>query len=117
MKKVKVSKEVATALEKAIKVSGKEALLNDHANILSWTLDCYLPLNELSIWKMAQILINGYEVEETPEEKVKSLYENCINSRDKFKFGCKYYISWNAEARGIENCLNRLGITIKGIND
>ena len=106
MDKIKVSKEVAEALNLAIKNCGKEHLFNIHSNKSNWADPANLPLNQLSNWKMAQILINGYEVEKTPHENLLELYEDYkVNSDD----GIPELV--------VEKVLEILDIKIKGIND
>lgn len=107
MSKVKVSKEVATALDTALKVMDKEKFFEEHSNKFRWTLDIYLPLNQISNWQMSQILINGYEVEKTPEEKLISVYNH--QTENKFHD--------NAFNNGVIATLEILNIKIKGIND
>ncbi|MGN9867377.1 hypothetical protein [Bacillus swezeyi] len=72
-------------------------------------------LYDLDLITLAAALINGYEVEKTPEEKVREFY-------DSFECGPLMYpaeMSFRNETyRRIIKCtLNRLGIKISGIND
>ncbi|RIJ64110.1 hypothetical protein [Rummeliibacillus sp. POC4] len=70
--KVKVSRELATAIETALEYcGGKDEVLQEHID--TWSDDC-IPLNSLSFLELAEILINGYEVEQTQEEKIKKLF-------------------------------------------
>ncbi|WP_065643749.1 hypothetical protein [Bacillus paralicheniformis] len=74
----------------------------------------YEPLNSLYTIVLAAALINGYEVEKTPEESVREFY-------DSFECGPRMYpaeMSFrNEEYRRIIKCtLNRLGIKIEGVN-
>ena len=71
----------------------------------------YSPLYELSVLQLGECLINGYEVEETPEERL-------LND---FKYNNDQYVSTRNEVylirnQGIQSALNTLGIKIKGIN-
>ena len=103
--KVKVSREVAEAIESAFEVSNKEQVLEDHARSGMWQNKEFLPLNNLSLLEMAAIVINGYEIEETPEEKFLRVYKMQLDiNRLDFADGMKY-------------ALETLGIKIKGIND
>lgn len=74
--KVKVSKEVAEAIEFLKKEfdynfeAFMKVSLNDGWHI---NKNC-TPLNKISVEDLAKILINGYEVELTPEEKIKKLF-------------------------------------------
>ena len=106
MGKIKVSKEVGQALKLALENSDRENLLEMHVGKLSWQLETYAALNELSNWKMAQILINGYEVEGKPEERLLEIY--------------KFYKKVSDDGipeEVIEEVLDALNIKIKGIND
>jgi len=53
-----------------------------------------------------QALVNGYEVEKSPEEKIREYYESL---NDEFTYEPK-------ERDGIEQTLNLLGIKIGGVN-
>lgn len=115
MKKVIVSREVAEAIEGLLKSSfydTKEDILTAHARMSdlvkhNWA-EPYDVLNHVPLLQLAQILINGYEVELTPEEEIKKMYVNCRLSHDEDD---------DTYARGILYALNTLGIKIKGIND
>ena len=86
-KKVKVSKKVALAIESYINGNSergaKISLLENHAarmnnpKAIRWSEvneDCAI-LDKISLWEMAEILIHGYEVEQTMEEKIAELYD------------------------------------------
>ena len=119
MDKIILSKRVAVALEKALSnnLNNKAIVLKTHADILfnedlsRWKGDNYKYLNELSLEDMAIALYVGYEVEETPEEKILIKYEEFKEYQelrlDDFEDGF---------CVGIEFCLDALGIEIKGIN-
>lgn len=90
----------------------KEHVLEYHVT-REWT-DRFSPLNDLDLITLAAALINGYEVEKTPEESVREFY-------DSFECGPRMYpaeMSFrNEEYRRIIKCtLNRLGIKIEGVN-
>jgi hypothetical protein len=57
---------------------------------------------------LARALINGYEVEQTPEDKVRDRYEFYISCEDRKERG---------RAMGIKEALDILGKQIKGVND
>ncbi|WP_253294939.1 hypothetical protein [Bacillus atrophaeus] len=77
-----------------------------------------MPLLDLGIITLAASLINGYEVEKTPEEKVREYFEGVRNSRD------ERYLAGDIEGKrfhagalvGICNTLGLLGIKIEGVN-
>ncbi|WEY98938.1 hypothetical protein P5634_13790 [Bacillus subtilis] len=71
-----ITKEQADAIEFWLKEYGtdKGRFIEAHANDnREWYGEC-APLNDLDIMSLAAALVNGYEVEKTPEEKVRELY-------------------------------------------
>lgn len=124
--KVKVSREVADALEKLINNAlvifhGEQKTIENAIteliirNSLGSTYhgECSV-LNNLSTYEFSKILIVGYEVEQTPEEKLLSWYQEQNNI-----WG--FHLDGEVEARvtvqAIEKTLDILGIKIKGINE
>ena len=113
MDKIILSKRVAVALEKALSnnFNNKGIVLKTHADILfnedlsSWKGENYKHLNELSLEDMAIALYVGYQVEESPEEKLLNLYGYYIENSDN-----------GIEEDVIETVLEILGIKIEGIN-
>lgn len=113
MEKVKLPKEVADALKHA-----RVDLKWEDGNILAkcvrgdWDLEsmqilnnfCKKDDNKLTI---AKALVIGYEVEQTPEDKVRNYYDECSRSADE---------GIRNERFGIRNTLNILGIKIEGVN-
>ncbi|RDW17025.1 hypothetical protein CWR48_15600 [Oceanobacillus arenosus] len=80
--KVKVTKEQAEAIKKAVELHGEDYVVDTHClkqkNRSLWTH--YLALNDMEMWKLARAVYRGYEVE--PEFKVgdkiiDSLVDNC----------------------------------------
>jgi hypothetical protein len=68
----------------------------------------YEGLNECDFDTLISALINGYEVEKTPEDKVHEFFEAFTNDTDDtFDAGVAY---------GISRTLNMLGIQIEGVN-
>lgn len=113
MSKVVVTKEVAEAIERYLDGDDtyREKLLEDHAGNYSsganWSDfydgKVYNALDSLSLMEMAEILVNGYEVEKTPEDKVRELFESSPFAIER--------------KSGIVRTLNLLGIKIEGVND
>jgi len=109
LKKPVITKEQAEALDLMRKANyDKYILMAACDGILGGELE------DLDIMTLAAALINGYEVEKTPEEKVREFY-------DSFECGPRMYpaeMSFrNEEYRRIIKCtLNRLGIKIEGVN-
>lgn len=60
--------------------------------------------------ELMDALANGWEVEQTPEDKLRELYGNLVHKEFEDSR------SWGAR-KGIEKTLEILGITIEGIND
>ena len=128
--KLKVSREVADAIEKYIhywiKELGKteevKALLVSSHNELKykgWDAyqdGAYKAMEGISTFDLMQALVNGYEVELTPHEIIKADYESALNHRKtthndyKERFFDGYLV-------GVEETLATLDITIKGVND
>ena len=115
--KVKVSREVANFIE-SCKSNGtfywEDELLYGHASFMNGSdvavredAKC---LNKYSTFELAQILVLGYEVEETPEEKIKEKYELFTDTTSFNKGFVDGY------SLGVKNVLKILGIEIKGIN-
>jgi len=117
MDKIILTKRQAVALEKALENNfTKENVLKTHASIQfeergQWKGDNYKYLNEISLEGMAIALYVGYEVEETPEEKV--LKKLKYVSSEEADFTTEYYCGF---MDGIVSVLLAYGIQIKGIN-
>ena len=112
MEKIILSKRVAVALEKALSnnLNNKEVILKIHSDVCNydykdWSGGNFQYLNELSLEQMAIALYVGYQVEETPEEKLLNLYGYYIENSDN-----------GIEEDVIETVLEILGIKIEGIN-
>ncbi|WP_440097455.1 hypothetical protein [Bacillus paralicheniformis] len=76
----------------------------------------YEPLNSLYTIVLASALINGYEVEKTPEETVREYYEKLCDGYDRAQFHedkGKYLLM----KRSVRRTLDALGVQIAGIND
>ncbi|MGG1018608.1 hypothetical protein ABE151_04375 [Bacillus paralicheniformis] len=92
----------------------KEDVLEYHVT-REWT-DRFSPLNDLDTVTLASALINGYEVEKTPEEKVREYYEKLCDGYDRAQFyedEGKYLLM----KRAVRRTLDALGVQIAGIND
>lgn len=88
----------------------------------------YFTLNETREPLLLSALVNGYEIEKSPEEleaerkeELREYYESLYEEREKltsreFGFTDKYTFG-SGVLFGIEKTLNLLGITIEGIND
>lgn len=105
MEKVKLRREVAETIDRAFRdYASISHIVSNKArgNVFPETYDL---LNTLDLDTLIRTLYIGYEVEETPEDKVRSIYKCPIDS-------------WNPNAykAGIEDTLRALGIKIEGVN-
>ena len=108
MEKVKVSKEVFEALENVQNTFDFDAIMRINCGG-GFSSEKYIVLNDLSSESVAKLLILGYELEETPEEKLSKHYDVMKKHIvDPFDHG---YVA------GIESAIRMLGIKIKGINE
>lgn len=71
---------------------------------------------DLSPIELADALINGYEVEKSPEQKVRDYYESNYAKHEKSKpfSGEDHYTT--GVSQGIKRTLEHLGIKIEGVN-
>lgn len=109
MEKLKVNKKMGEALDFAIKERGGDInkLLKQHSKEeIPWRGKRISELNRLNLEDMARALIVGFEVEETPEEKLLRFYKG-NSGNEKFD---------DAFNKGIEAALEALNIKIRGIN-
>jgi len=109
MERVKLPREVAEALDD-VKYMGLhniiEQVVNMHAYEVVTSQLSDIRHHFRADWRLlAEALVNGYEVEETPEEKVRKLFDGS-------------YPGMDAQYRaGIRHTLDALGISMKGVND
>lgn len=110
--KLKVSREVADAIEYIKTLNSINEILINHAIADDAWIRKAEAVNNLSIGELATVLIVGYEVEMTPHEIINSRY----NTSQQDWVNNKHFHS-KGFAEGIEFTLNTLGITIEGVND
>lgn len=117
VEKLKVSREVADAIEKLSDLDASQILMA-HSIEGGWPQKTNA-LNGLSMEQLAIALIVGYEVEMTPHEEIAKEYANA-----KAEESLGYVLKDELLAfrnlgvvKGIEFTLNTLGITVKGVND
>ncbi|QYG88290.1 hypothetical protein [Bacillus atrophaeus] len=108
-----ITKEQAEVIESwAMDCNGgvyKERLIRAHADDAGDWGGAYSPLNDLDLLTLAAALVNGYEIEKTPEEKVREYFEKlwtCCCGTDEIEIAEETII----------NTLNLLGIKIEGVN-
>lgn len=104
IKRPVITKEQADSIAAFLEVGTKEELLTAKVHCCHFG-DEYSGINTIDIMTLAAALINGYEVEKTPEEKVREFYESHGGSP-------------SAEERkaAIRETLYKLGIKIEGVN-
>lgn len=112
MQKVKIPRDVADDIEKLRRVNTSN---QDIIYKFAWdTENGYMELVAYAAYyfeTFIQALVNGYEVEETPEDKVRGLF----NTPPIFNNGIGELST--AYRNGILDTLEMLNITIKGVND
>lgn len=105
--KVKVTKEQAEQINLGIDLYGGAAnFLEAHASIGKWRSPNDV-LNKITTWKMVQILVNGYEVERTPQEKALAYYKSFDNTP----------LGEASEKKVIRKFLQLAEIKFEGINE
>ncbi|MDQ0174458.1 hypothetical protein [Bacillus chungangensis] len=70
-----------------------------------------MPLNKIDLQTLMAAMVNGYEIEKTPEEKLLAYYKNMWMCED--DSGTMYSLG---VCEGIRNTLEILGITVEGIS-
>ncbi len=114
--KLKVSREVADAIEYIKTLNSINEILINHAIADDAWIRKAEAVNDLSIGELATALIVGYEVEKTPHEKIAVIYKRHYpKSRDGSDSTQKYFSK--GYVKGIKFTLEKLGITVKGVND
>lgn len=121
--KVKVSREVAEAIEWGISRGAADTFLVEHGN--NWKnggFADYRPsheelraLSKISVFQLAEILLNGYETEQTPAEKIAATFLK--NKRKCEESDEPHEVEWERGFNsGIQYTLGILEIKIPGIN-
>lgn len=114
IKKPVITKEQADAIETFLEKGTKEELLTAKVHCCHFG-DEYSGINTIDIMTIAATLINGYEVDKTPEEKVREYYEKLCDGYDRAQFNedeGKYLLM----KRAVRRTLDDLGIKIEGVN-
>jgi len=99
-----ITKEQADSIEAFLEVGTKEELLTAKVHCCHFG-DEYSGINTIDIMTIAAALINGYEVEKTPEEKVREYYESYGGSPSAME-----------RKEAVQDTLDLLGIKIEGVN-
>lgn len=113
MNKVTLPKEIADAMDRTFQHKTKEQIswavfniikLND-ANLTSDSVIIKNYFKNEDLFLLMEALVNGYEVEQTPEEKVREYFERVMNTKAPLP-----HIA-------VVATLDLLGIKISGVND
>jgi hypothetical protein len=116
MGKVILPKEVAKAIEHVWTLSGSGGNSVKHMVLTNWNFICsnhgdeYFTLANFakhSPLRYMHALVDGYEVEKTPEELVRLYFQNQVISLSKDE---------DRSVVAIQKTLNLLGIKIEGVN-
>jgi hypothetical protein len=113
--RVTLPREVAEAIEEAKEQYESNTAIFDDAR--SGILETLYYHFEYNFDELMSALVNGYEIEKSPEDKVREYYEGLIEtkqdlSNDDYTRELAAY-----EASGVSKTLNLLGIKIEGVND
>lgn len=108
MNKVILTKAQAEALENALEFCGKRSLVIENHLTAIWS-GSRKTLRDLSTETLLDALIEGYEIDPSPEEKLQIFYESLCKEKDinPYESGVKY---------GVVEVLNILNIPIEGVN-
>ncbi|MEC1707385.1 hypothetical protein P9E09_06925 [Bacillus mojavensis] len=124
-----ITKEQAEAIELWIEVYERQGLergnsinakmLIHHAKVCDgetspW-FGRFVCLNDLDIMTLAAALVNGYEVEATPEDRVREYYAE-LQEKERTSQSRGVSFGLECERDGAINTLNLLGIKIEGVN-
>ncbi|MCY7794146.1 hypothetical protein MOB54_02750 [Bacillus spizizenii] len=112
-----ITKEQADALLHLYSAEWTKSDVLEYHATGEWLEHCY-SLNDLDTLTLAAALVNGYEVEATPEESVREYYEKTKRTRDEKhsagdRGGRQFY---NGVLNGIVSTISILGIHIEGVN-
>jgi hypothetical protein len=112
VEKVKLPKEVAEAIV-YLRSKGEmtaDIIINScgNANSQPYTVLRAYADTPKNLERLAHALINGFEVEQTPEDKVREIYEKAGNELDSM-----YMVVFR---NGVHKTLDALGIKIEGVN-
>lgn len=114
--KLKVSREVAEALEKLNRKELSTSTWLEMHSHKKWESAEKAPLNTLSLEEFATALIVGYETEMTPHELIAEDYKDVLRKRDA-TFDSHKERFFDGYTLGIETTLEYLKITVEGVND
>jgi hypothetical protein len=120
--KVKLTQQQADALEKMFElgINTKSRIIELHVKLPDGWKDHCTPLNDMDLDDLITAIYIGYEVEQTPEDKVRKTFEYALEQIEKHDFGHgdnQNAEHWKSLKSGIIFTLESLNIKIKGVND
>ncbi|MCY7759718.1 hypothetical protein [Bacillus inaquosorum] len=113
-----ITKEQAEAIESCAMNCGdtyKERLIRGHADDSGDWSGEYASLNDLDLLTLAAALVNGYEVEKTPEEKVREYHRSLVCDMDR-ALSYEEEGNYRSAIEAVEETLKLFGIKIEGVN-
>ncbi|MCY7910944.1 DUF1642 domain-containing protein [Bacillus inaquosorum] len=75
----------------------------------------FQPIASMDLLTLAAALVNGYEVEKTPEEKVREYHRSLVCDMDR-ALSYEEEGNYRSAIEAVEETLNLLGIKIEGVN-
>ena len=116
VEKMKVSQEVADAIEYLKTLGSIEDILVIHSiDADGWAREAKV-VNVLTLSELATALIVGYEVEMTPHERIAYEYNYHQERAKDEKNGREKWVG-KGYVRGVQRTLKNLNITVEGVND
>lgn len=118
--KVVVSKEVAEAIKHFRNPDGwswaNASFMLEHFSIANVDCEYRIAIREMDTDELMSALVNGYEVEKSPEEKVRDYYD-ILKLREEYSeksgvSGSQHRQGWQS----VVETLDLLGIKIGGVN-
>ncbi|MFV9829329.1 hypothetical protein ABPD26_15110 [Bacillus velezensis] len=109
-----ITKEQADALLHLYSTGWSKSDVLEHHATGEWLDHCY-SLNDLDILMLAAALVNEYEVEATPEDRVREYFAE-LQEKQRTSQSRGVTFSLECEREGVINTLNLLGIKIEGVN-
>ncbi|MBG9882737.1 hypothetical protein OIO07_03365 [Bacillus paralicheniformis] len=112
IKRPVITKEQAEAIEQ-VRRWGHGDVLSGRPSTWGYSI---CELDKMDMLTLAAALINGYEVEKTPEEKVREYYAANYQRHEQSMPRSKDDFYTSGVAEGVRNTLDSLGIKIEGVN-
>ncbi len=113
--KIKVSQEVADALDLAKKKYSDEIIVD--MNIKRSFCGDLACLDNLHPYKLAKILVLGYEIEQTPEEKWAQKYKDAVAVTENFAASMDRKLEAKGTLITIIGMARDFNLNIEGVND